>query len=292
MGKVGLVLEGGAMRGIYAAGVMDYYLDAGIRFDYVVAVSAGACNAASYISKQKCRSLLVNCAYCDDDRYAGVKTFLKTGSYCGMDFMFNDIQNKLIPFDMEAFKNSPQKLTVVTIDADTAQSVYKVMENAEEDMEYIKASSSLPILTPPVVLEGKELYDGGVTKAIPFAKSIEDGNDKHVIILTHNRGYVRPESKIHSIYKLAFAKKKPKLYKALCDRARGYNEQMKKVMELEKEGKAFVYMPTKPVTIGRFTKDRDKLLELYFNGYEDARNSADQLKDFCKDMDNVVFEGK
>ena len=290
MGKVGLVLEGGAMRGIYAAGIMDYYLDAGIRFDYIVAVSAGACNATSYISKQKCRSVIINCAYCDDKRYAGVRTFLTTGSYCGMEFMFDEIPSKLIPFDVETFESSPQKLTVVAFDADTAQSVYKVVENAGEDMEFVKASSSLPILTPPVIIDGRELYDGGVTKAIPFAKSIEDGNDKHVIILTHNRGYVRPRSKIENIYKVAYARKKPKLYAALCDRARGYNEQMDRIMELEKEGKAFVYMPTKPVKIGRFTADRDKLLELYYNGYEDARNSVQQLKEFCKDMDNVTFE--
>ncbi len=290
MQKVGLVLEGGALRGIYVAGVLDYFLQAGIRFETVIGVSAGACNAVSYISRQPGRSALINCSYCDDKRYLGPVTYLTTGSFCGMNFMFHEIPDKLLPFDHETYEASPQQLTAVVLDAHTATPIYPVIRNCREDLKYVKASSSLPILSPPVVIDGKEYYDGGVTTAIPVEHSIAQGNEKNVVVLTHNRGYIREPSKLERIYRLRYGKSHPALCHALIHRHEEYNKQLAHVMQLEQQGKAFVLMPTRPVEVGRFTKDRDKLLALYYNGVEDARASYKALRSFCAGAENVTFE--
>lgn len=275
--KTGLVLEGGGMRGVYTTGALDCFQDNGLTFDYVIGVSAGACHATSYLSGQRGRSFQINVEYSQDKRYISLGNYLKTKSVFGMDFIFHEIPDRLLPFDYEAMGKNPTEFVVGVTDVLTGRPFY--FTNPKTDMvnTVVAASSAIPIFSPMVEIEGKQYLDGGTTDPIPVKKALEDGCDKVVVILTRPRGYQKQPEGFRKIYRRKF-KKYPAMVEALDRRHEIYNDTLKFIETLEKEGHAIVLAQTSPIPIGRFEKDPAKLRALYELGMKDAANRLDEIR--------------
>nr|WP_242856169.1 patatin family protein [Ruminiclostridium josui] len=239
MARVNLILEGGGMRGLYTAGVLDFFLDHKMFFKDIVGVSAGACNSVSYITGQRGRNLEINAGYCNDNRYVSIMGLFTRGSIFNMDFLFDDIPNKLIPFDYDKFKNSDCKLTVVSTDCETGKSYYSLVKDMRVDDVYVRASSSIPLLSPIVEVDGRKLVDGGPSDSIPIQYSVNNGFDKHVIVLTRHKGYEKKPNRLYPLCKLKL-KNYPNLSEAIKNRHIHYNESIKLAEKLEKENKAVI----------------------------------------------------
>ncbi|MFS0637555.1 patatin family protein [Mesobacillus foraminis] len=273
----GLVLEGGGMRGVYTAGVLEYFLEKEISFPYVIGVSAGAAMAASYLSKQKGRNKRVNIELVKDPRYLSWRNYFKSRQLFGMDFIFDEIPNKLVPFDYDEFFKSKSQFVIGTTDCLTGEPVYLTKEDyGEEMLKAIKASSSLPFIAPEIHFKNRILLDGGISDPIPLGKSQKDGNKRNVVILTRNEGYLKKPSKFHFLVK----RKYPEyigLQRALADRYRKYNETVEYLREEEKKGNTVVIRPAKPLDVGRIERNPVKLENLYVQGYQDAKLAAERL---------------
>lgn len=276
--KIGLVLEGGGMRGIYTAGVLDFFVENKIDFDYCIGVSAGACNAVSFAAKQRKRQYYLYIDYIKDKRYLGLSSLIKTGDFLGTDFIFNELAYNLIPMDCEAFEKSKCKVKAVVTNAITGKAEYMPVENISNGCPVVQASSSLPIVSHFVEIDGKYYCDGGMSDSIPIKKSIDDGNEKNVIILTRDENYIKEPVNTFLMEKMY--RQFPKLIDCIKQRHIVYNEQVRLVKELEAQGKAFVIRPQAPVNIGSLNRDVDKLKTLYFDGYQDARSRYDDLCGF------------
>lgn len=270
MMKRGLVLEGGGMRGLYTAGVLEYFMDEGIEFDYCIGVSAGACHASSYLSKQRGRSFRINTAYLEDGRYVGVKNLLRTGSMFGMDFIFDEIPNRLDPFDYDTFLKNPCEFVAGVTDVQTGKPAYFGIEAMNHDSTVLRASSAIPVFSPIVEFRGRKFLDGGTSDPIPFEKALRDGCGPLVIVLTQHRGYEKSPEKFRAVYKRLYGQY-PEMVATLDRRHEVYNESRRRVFQLEREGKAIVIAPARPVGISRFEKDLGKLRALYESGYADAK---------------------
>ena len=278
METCGLVLEGGGMRGLYTAGVLDAFLQEKIFFSYCTAVSAGACMVLSYISRQQGRNFKVNVGYAGDKRYFGIKNFLKTGSVFGLDFIYNQIPNKLVPIDYDAFSRAGVKLEVATTDIETGQSCFFNISDIH-DFTPIQASSALPMLVPVICYKGHKLLDGGITSPIPIERSIQDGNERNVIILTQHCGYRKEKTKAATLAKLRYPRY-PQLAKAMARRHIVYNQTLDDIFYLQSQGKALVIQPKHPVAIGRTEQDKGKLEELYMQGFSDGLEMAPKIRSF------------
>ena len=275
--KLGLVLEGGGMRGLYTDGVLDCLMDRGFTADYVIGVSAGACGGVSYVSGQRGRSRRVNTAYLDDKRYVGLQSFLKTGSVFGMDLLFDEIPNRLDPFDYEAFARSPMEFVVGVTDVETGKPAYfDKSAIAPGDCTLLRASSSIPVFSPIVEFRGGRYLDGGTSDPIPVKKALADGCDRLVVVLTRDRSYRKKPEGIKAVYRRVF-RDCPNMARALEERPRVYNDTLDYIRRLEREGTALVIAPTRPVTIGRFEKDLQKLEDLYKAGMLDAQVALTRL---------------
>lgn len=276
--KAGLILEGGGMRGVYTTGVLDFFMDKSLYFSYVIGVSMGACNGASYISKQRGRTKAATIDYVNDPRYLSYRNLLKYKSIFGMDFIFEEIPTKIIPFDFETFFNYEGDFVIGTTNCITGEEVYfsKSDYTDKNVLNIIKASSSLPFVAKPLNINNHILMDGGLADPIPIKKSIKHGNKKNVLILTREPDYLKKPYK----FKWITSKKYPK-YKGLCDalinRSSLYNETMQYISELEKSGEVFVIRPKTPPIVKRIEKDKAKMNALYLEGYKDAENSYDKL---------------
>ncbi len=279
--KIGLVLEGGGMRGIYTIGVLDCLMDENFRADYVIGVSAGACNGSSYVSGQKGRAFRTNTEYIADSRYLSVKNYIKTKSLFGMDFLFDEIPNKLIPFDYDAFFNSSCEFVMGVTDVITGRARYFDKSHTEPKNTVLRASSSLPVFAPIVEYQGGKYLDGGVADSIPVKKALEDGCDKVIVVLTRERGYVKTPEKFRSVYKRMY-KNYPQLVEALDHRHEQYNESLAFIDRLEQEGKAIVIAPNESLPVGRFEKDPDKLKAVWKIGYNDMKEKMQKLWKFTE----------
>lgn len=280
MNNTSLILEGGGMRGVYSAGVLDLLLDKDININYCIGVSAGACNCVSYISKQKKRNYKVNINYINDKRYLSFSNLIKTGSAFGMDMLFNIIPNELEPFDHEAFINSGTKFLVGSTNCDTGlPEFYNIKDFNVDGYEALKASISLPLVAKVIEYDNKRLMDGGIAAPIPIQKAIEDGIEKHVVILTQHKGYRKSKSKIMPIIKRKYKNHKG-LIAAMENRYKNYNDTLDLLDKLEKEGKCFIIRPSKPLEVSRFERDKNKLEDIYNRGYEDAKSLSEDLIKF------------
>lgn len=276
--KVGLVLEGGGMRGLYTTGVLDWFIDKRITTDYVIGVSAGACHGVSYVSQQRGRSYRVNTNYLGDKRYVSFSNYIKTKSLFGMDFIFDEIPHQLEPFDYDAFLASPSEYVTGVTDVATGQPVYFGKDALQYDSTVLRASSSIPVFSPIVEYEGGKYLDGGTSDPIPVRKALADGCDKVIIVLTRERGYVKTPEKFRFWYKRMF-KHYPEMIRLLDRRHEIYNETLQYVAELEREGKAIVIAPSSPITISRFEKNLDKLEDIYRMGLKDAEAAFPPLSE-------------
>lgn len=282
MDNISLILEGGGMRGVYSAGVLDLLLDKDIDIKYCVGVSAGACNCVSYISKQKKRNYRVNINYINDKRYLSIRNLLLTGSAFGMDMLFDIIPNELEVFDHETYINSNAKFFVGSTNCDTGlPEFYNIKDFNIDGYDALKASISLPLVAKIINYDNKNLLDGGIAAPIPVQKAIEDGIEKHVIILTRHRGYKKEKTKIMPIIKRKY-KNYPKLVEAIENRYKIYNDTLELINKLEKEGKCFVISPSTPLKVSRFERDKEKLKIVYSQGYEDALKLSEDLKIFLE----------
>lgn len=264
-----LVLEGGGLRGVFTCGVLDCFMDRGIRFPFTIGVSAGACNGLSYMSGQRGRARISNIDLMEKHKYIGFKYLLTQG--CIMDFklLFEDFPEKIIPYDYDAYFSNPDRFVMVTTNCLTGQAEYfEEKSSSERVMSIVKASSSLPFVTKISYVDGIPMLDGGIVDSIPVKYALEQGYENLVIILTRNKGYRKKEAKMKAA-KL-FYRKYPHLQKALSQRNAVYNQTMDLIERLEAEGKAFVIRPVKPVEVGRMEKDTSRLATLYQEGYDIA----------------------
>ncbi|MCD7036136.1 patatin family protein [Metabacillus sp. GX 13764] len=277
MNSTGLVLEGGGMRGVYTAGVLEYFMEKDLYIPYVIGVSAGACIAASYLSRQKGRNRTVNIDYARDPQYLSFQNFIKKRQLFGMDFIFDQIPNKLVPFDFTAFMQSPETFLVGTTDCYTGKPMYFDKETYGSDiLTILRASSSLPFISPVVPYQNKQLLDGGITDSIPIKKSIDDGNSKNVLILTRNAGYIKKKPRMDWLMRRTF-RQFPNLVSAILNRYSMYNDTMAFIEEQEKAGKAFVIRPAEPLEMDRIERNPAKLEKLYEQGKRDAEKTYGSL---------------
>jgi len=276
MEGIGLVLEGGGMRGVYTAGVLEFFMNYDLYFPYVIGVSAGACNACSYISKQKGRNKIVTIDYVNDPRYLSVRNLVKEKSLFGMDFIFNEIPHNIEPFDFDMFHQSEQRFVVGTTDVYSGQPIYFEKKTHQDVLQLVRASSSLPFAAPTVQIDDWELLDGGIADPIPIRKSIADGNHKNIVVLTRNANYRKSPFKHKWLAKRKYPEYKG-LVEAMSNRHQVYNETLELVDQLATEEKVFVLRPSKPVEVGRMEKDKRKLENLYLQGYKDAQNQYEDL---------------
>lgn len=286
MKKCGLVLEGGGMRGLYTAGVLDFFIDKNLLLKDITTVSAGGAHAVSYISKQRGRSYKINTKYCGDKRYISLMGLFTRGSVFGMDFVFREIPERLEPFDEEMFQRQRARLTVGLTNVETAKPEYADIRDTREDIDYLIASSSLPMFSQIVNIGGKKYLDGGVTDSIPAAKALNKGADCLVVVLTQNEGYVKKPAGGKALYRRAF-KKYPDFARAIENRHVMYNGELAFVKQLEKEKRAVVLRPSMPLDMGRFEKNPDRLKAIYENGYQDAQDNYEKIMALCGGCENV-----
>ena len=275
-----LILEGGTLRPIFTAGILDALLDNNISFPYCIGVSAGITNGVSYLSKQKGRNLEIIMKYRNDKRYLGYGNFLKCKSLFGLDFVFDEIPNKLVPFDMDTYKKYPGKVLVGVTNAKTGETEYLDGKELDDKATLLIATCAIPIFFPVIKINNNEYYDGGLCDPIPVRKAIEDGNKKHLIILTQPTGYRKELSKKNVFVSKMLSNKYPNLKDAFLTRHENYNATVKFCEELEKQGKAIILRPD--YKLESFEKDTNKLQSNYQHGYEMAIKHLDKIKSLFK----------
>ena len=271
-----LILEGGTLRPIFSAGVMDALLDNNITFPYCIGVSAGITNGVSYISKQKGRNLEVVTKYRNDNRYLSYRNFLRCKSIFGLDFVFDEIPNNLIPFDMDTYRKYPGKVLVGVTNAHTGKTEYLNGKNLDDKATMLRATCAIPLLFPVIKINGNEYYDGGLCDPIPIKKAIADGNTKHLIVLTQPKGYKKELSKKNILVAKLLNKKYPNLKTPLLNRHNHYNETVKFCEQLENEGKVLILRPE--YNLDSFEKDINKLKSSYEHGYNLTINHLSEIK--------------
>ena len=278
MYQAGLVLEGGGMKGVYTAGVLDFFTEKGIDFSHIYGVSAGACHMCSYLSRQKGRALSVSVDYLDTRRYCSLESLLTSGDLFNVDFCYHLIPEYLYPYDYETFEKYPGKAYSVVTNIETGQPEYLRVRDIRKDIDKIRASASLPLVARNVKIDGKLYLDGGISDAIPLEKSILDGNRKNIVVMTKEVGFVRKPASASQLglIKLRYLKY-PKVYELMADRHIRYNESLDYIERQEKCGQAFVIRPHKKSDVGRIEKDKDKLIALYEEGYREAEACYEDL---------------
>ena len=281
--KVGLLLEGGAMRGLYTVGALDVLMKNNINFDGIVGVSAGALFGINYKSKQPGRALRYNLKYAKEKNYMGWYSFLKTGDIMNKEFCFNKLVNELDPIDYDTFKKSTEEFWAVVTNIETGKPEYIKVDDLKknEQIEALRASGSMPFVSNPVEIDGKKYLDGGIADSIPIEKIMDMGFDKVVVILTRTMGY-RKEKGNQLLAKLKY-RKYPNFIKTIENRYLMYNEELDKIESLENDNKIFVIRPSRKVNIKRIEKDSSKIQEMYDLGYEDM---SEKLKELNRYLNN------
>lgn len=267
--NTGLVLEGGGLRGVFTCGVLDCFMDHGIRFPFTVGVSAGACNGLSYMSGQRGRARSSNIDLMEKHHYVGFKYLITQGCIMDYKLLFEDFPEKIIPYNYDAYFSNPDRFVMVTTNCLTGEAEYfEEKSSSERVMSIVRASSSLPFVSKITYVDGVPMLDGGIVDSIPVQYALDQGYEKPVVILTRNKGYRKKEGKMR-IAK-AFYRKYPELQKALSVRNIRYNQTMNLIEKLEAEGRITVIRPIRPIEVGRIEKDTTKLAALYQEGYEVA----------------------
>lgn len=265
-GNVGLVLEGGGMRGVFTSGVLDGFMKHDLSFPYIVAVSAGACNGLSYVSHQPRRARISNIDYLARYDYIGLRHLVTQGCIFDQKLLYDKFPNEYIPYDYDTFFNNPTRFEMVTTNCRTGLAEYiEVRSGRQRLLDVVRASSSLPYVSKIVTIDGEPMLDGGIVDSIPVERAFSQGFDRLVVVLTHNKGF-RNTSKDRKISRFIY-RNYPRLRVALSHRIKVYNAQLDLVDRLEEEGKIVCIRPERPMEVGRMEKDTDKLERLYEEGY-------------------------
>lgn len=282
--KLGLVLEGGANRTIFSAGVCDGLLDLNIVADHVVGVSAGIAYGASYISRQKGRSLEILRRFANDDRYMGTSHMINplNGSYFNIDFIFQEIPNRLLPYDYDALANYHGTAEAVVSNLLTGKADYLPLDSSDMENRAILASCALPLMFPVIEVEGVPYLDGGVADPIPVQRALDVGCDKVIVVATRERGYEKKQEKA-----MTAAARKYKAYPQFVDtlkrRAEIYNRQREEIFRLEQQGDIFLYLPYNTEGFSRTERDLNKINALWQSGYDQAIAREGRLRAYLGD---------
>ncbi len=281
MNDTGLILEGGGMRGLYTAGVLEYFAQHDIHFPYIIGVSAGACMAASFLSEQQGRNRTVSIDYVNDKRYLSLSNFIRKGELFGMDFIFDEIPNTLVPLDVNKIISGPDEFVIVTTNCETGEPMYFYKEDYDAQTlgKLLRASSSIPFFADAVEHNGKYMLDGGIVDPIPIIKAESDGFSKNVVVLTKPRGYYKKQSKVSTIINY---KKYPKVDERMKMRYKHYNDRLDYIFEQEKKGNVVVIAPSEDSGVGRTTRKTEKLEKLYELGFNDAKEQYEAVKSLEK----------
>ena len=278
--KTGLVMEGGALRGLFTAGVIDVFLENGITFDGAVGVSAGATFGCNIKSGQIGRAIRYNLKYCKDRRYFSIWSLIFTGNLFGKKFCYHNIPEKLDVFDNEAYEKNPMEFHIVCTDVETGKPVYKKCDKLRgANLEWIRASASLPMVSEVVEIDGMKLQDGGISDSIPLKYFESIGYDRNVVILTQPKGYIKEAASLTGLFK-SYLRKYPKMIEALENRHNMYNETTKYIEEREKNGDAFVIRPNDILPVKRTSRDPEKLKAVYEAGRAEAQKHLEEIKTF------------
>ena len=265
-----LILEGGGMRCVFTSGILDFFMDNNIEFPYTIGVSGGASNGLSYMSKQKGRSNYANTTLMDEHKYAGFSTLLKKGRIIDIDFLFNEFAFEIYPFDFDAFFKNKNSFEMVTTHCVTGDAHYlSEQSNVSRLFNIGLASCSLPIINPVAMVDEEPMTDGGLSNSIPLDRAFSLGYKKALVILTQNKGYRKPKSRIK--IPPFFIHKYPKVREMLHSRPQRYNEQLEWIEGMEDKGEIVVIRPMSTLKVGRFTNDTKLLTELYNEGYNAAK---------------------
>ncbi|MBR4341572.1 MAG: patatin family protein [Lachnospiraceae bacterium] len=280
--KIGLVMEGGSMRGMFTAGVTDVMMENGIEFDGAIGVSAGAAFGCNYKSRQPGRAIRYNKKYCKDKRFAGIGNFIKSGNIFGTKFCYKTIPDELDVFDREAFKNNPMEFYIVATDVEKGCEVYYRLDNGDdEDVDLIRASASMPLVSKIVEVDGTKLLDGGIADSIPLRGFEKLGYNKNVVILTQPKGFVKEKNKHMKLIKFKY-RKYPNFVGAVADRHIKYNAETLYVSRQEEAGNAFVIQPPEALNISGIIRDPEELERVYQIGRKVMKEKLEKLNHFLK----------
>lgn len=278
--KRGLVLEGGAMRGLWSAGVTDVMMEHNIRPDGLIGVSAGAAFGCNYKSRQIGRAIRYNTRFAKDPRYSGLRSLIKSGDYFNAQFGYHVVPYEYDLFDVETFEQDPMTFTVVCTDVETGKAVYHDMGHVDYDeLEWLRASASMPVASKVVEVQGRKLLDGGVADSIPLEYFESIGYDRNVVVLTQPLGYRKEHNKLMPLMRLSL-RKYPKMIEALDQRHLMYNQQLEYVAQAEREGRCLVIRPDEKIPIGHISHDPEEMRHVYELGRQIGERNIHQIMDF------------
>lgn len=283
MAKIGLMVEGGGMKCAYSAGVLDAFLDAGITFPYGIGVSAGAANLASFQAGQRDRNRRFYVVHVKDPRYISFRNFLKTGNYFGLQFIYGDMTNEggMDPLDYDKLIANPAEMYFPATDGASGKPRYFSKEDCgRKDYRPIMATCALPVVSQPIHLDGHDYFDGGVSDSVPIQKMLDDGCDKVVCLMSKPHDFVMQPQGHRLAYTVALRHKYPKIVECLNNRHKVYNQQMKQLHKLEKEGRAMLFCPPGDVQMSTYTTDPEVMQQLYDEGLLAGRARMDELTAF------------
>jgi predicted patatin/cPLA2 family phospholipase len=281
--KKGLVLEGGAMRGLWTAGVTDVMMEHNVRPDGLIGVSAGAAFGCNYKSWQVGRAIRYNTRFAKDKRYSGWRSLLTTGDYFNAQFGYHVVPYEYDLFDTETFRQSPLEFTVVCTDVETGEAVYHVMDHVDYDeLEWLRASASMPLVSKVVEVQGRKLLDGGVSDSIPLEYYERQGYRRNVVILTQPLGYQKEHNRLMPLMRLAL-RQYPRFLKALDERHLMYNQQLRYVAQAEQEDRCLVIRPEGKIPIGHLSHDPQQMRKVYDLGRQVGQKYIDKIKEFYED---------
>lgn len=280
--KRGLVLEGGAMRGLFTAGITDVMMEAGIEPDGVIGVSAGAAFGCNIKSRQPGRAIRYNTRFANDSRYSGLRSLLKSGDYFNAEFGYHIVPKQYDIFDVETFEQNPMEFIVVCTDVLTGQAVYHRMDRVSfDELEWLRASASMPLASKVVEVGGRKLLDGGVADSIPLEYFEHIGYDRNVVILTQPAGFVKEPNKLMPLMRLGL-RRYPKMVEALAMRHEMYNRELEYVRQAEREGRCLVIRPEEKIPIGHISHDPEQMRRVYEIGRKMGERYIDRIKAFYR----------
>ena len=280
--KTGLILEGGAMRGMFTAGVMDVLMENGIEFDGTIGVSAGAIFGCNYKSRQIGRVIRYNTRYCRDKRYGGLRILLKEGNFFSTEFCYDELPMKLDIFDFDAFEANPMAFYAVVTDVDTGEAVYHKYENRHDHgLDWLRASGSMPLVSQMVEIDGRRYLDGALADSIPIRFFESIGYDRNMVILTQPLGFQKKQDALFPLMKLCY-RAFPKLVKAMETRHEQYNESLAYIARKEAAGQLLVIRPQEKLPIGRTDRDPEKMRRVYEIGRQTAQARLAEIQGYLK----------
>ena len=278
--KSGLVLEGGGLRGMFTSGVIDALLDAGVHFDGMIGVSAGALFGCNFKSGQRGRALRYNIQLKRDPRYMGLRSLLRTGDIVGAEFAYHVVPFDIDPFDGEAFRRNPMEFWLVTADILTGQPIYHRMDEfTHHELEWMRASASMPAVSRPVELDGHIMLDGGMVDAIPLKAFQRKGYERNIVVLTQPAGYFKKKTRLTWIIR-RLTKKYPLVADIMARRHEMYNEQLHYIAQQAQAGNTLLIYPEAPLRIGRTELCEKKMRRIHRQGYDVTLSMLPQIKDF------------